>query len=118
VGRKHAGKNYYHELEILADLAGGLPATLPFERDFFAKTKVGPLLRKYIKRKADVPPEDVYKVFRALSDVLCSSIGGVIAVAGLHGGGSPQMEDIAILKQYDIAEKKKIAKYLAGIAVP
>jgi 4-hydroxyphenylacetate 3-monooxygenase/4-hydroxybutyryl-CoA dehydratase/vinylacetyl-CoA-Delta-isomerase len=116
VGRKHAGKNYYHELEILADLAGGLPATLPFERDFFAKTKVGPLLRKYIKRKADVPAEDVYKVYRALSDVLCSSIGGVIAVAGLHGGGSPQMEDIAVLKQYDIAEKKKIAKYLAGIS--
>jgi len=26
------------------------------------------------------------------------------------------MEDIAILKQYDIAEKKKIAKYLAGIS--
>ncbi|MHA2379353.1 MAG: 4-hydroxyphenylacetate 3-hydroxylase family protein [Candidatus Thorarchaeota archaeon] len=114
VGRKHAGKNYYHELEILADLSGGLPATLPLESDFLDED-IGPMLQKYIKRKEDVSSEDVYKLFRALSDVLCSSIGGVMAVAGLHGGGSPQMEDVAILKQYDVDERKKIAKYLCGI---
>jgi len=115
VGRKHAGKNYYHELEILADLSGGLPATLPFEKDFFDQ-KIGPFLQKYIKRKSDIPAEDVYKLYRTLSDVLCSSIGGVIAVAGIHGGGSPIMEDIAILKQYDIQVRKDIAKYLSGIS--
>jgi aromatic ring hydroxylase len=114
VGRKHAGKNYYHELEILADLAGGLPATLPHEADFYDKS-IGPLIQKYIKRKEDVPSEDVYKLYRTLSDMLCSSIGGVSAVAGLHGGGSPQMEDVAILKGYDLELRKKIAKYLAGI---
>ncbi|MFW9907642.1 MAG: 4-hydroxyphenylacetate 3-hydroxylase family protein [Candidatus Thorarchaeota archaeon] len=114
VGRKHAGKNYYHELEILSDLAGGLPATLPHEEDFFDE-KIGPLLQKYIKRKEDVSAENVYKVYRTLSDMLCSSIGGVIAVAGLHGGGSPQMEDVAILKGYDLEQRKKIARYLSGI---
>jgi aromatic ring hydroxylase len=114
VGRKHAGKNYYHELEILADLAGGLPATLPMEADFYDKA-IGPLIQKYLKRKEDVSSEDVYKLYRALSDMLCSSIGGVSAVAGLHGGGSPQMEDVAILKGYDVDLRKKIAKYLAGI---
>ncbi|MFQ5833469.1 MAG: 4-hydroxyphenylacetate 3-hydroxylase N-terminal domain-containing protein [Candidatus Thorarchaeota archaeon] len=115
VGRKHAGKNYYHELETLADLAGGLPATLPLEKDFFDET-IGPFLQKYIKRKEGVASEDIYKLFRALSDKLCSRIGGVMAVAGLHGGGSPQMEDVAILKQYDLDERKKIAKFLAGIS--
>lgn len=115
VGRKHAGKNYYHELEILADLSGGLPATLPHEADFYDET-IGPFIQKYIKRKEDVPSEDVYKLYRTLSDMLCSSIGGVSAVAGLHGGGSPQMEDVAILKGYDVEERKKIAKYLAGIS--
>lgn len=115
VGRKHAGKNYYHELEILADLAGGLPATLPHEGDFYDET-IGPLLQKYLKRKEDVPSEDIYKLYRALSDMLCSSIGGVSAVAGLHGGGSPQMEDVAILKGYDLELRKKIAKYLVGIS--
>ncbi|MFX1284009.1 MAG: 4-hydroxyphenylacetate 3-hydroxylase family protein [Promethearchaeota archaeon] len=115
VGRKHAGKNYYHELETLADLAGGLPATLPYEKDFFNDT-TGPFLQKYIKRKEDVSAENVYRLYRTLSDTLCSGIGGVAAVAGIHGGGSPVMEDIAILKQYDIDERKKIAKYLSGIS--
>ena len=115
VGRKHAGKNYYHELELLADLSGGLPATLPLEKDFFDEDKIGPLLQKYLKRKADVPVEDVYKLYRSISQILCSSIGGVMAVAGLHGGGSPVMEDIAILKQYDLDKRKDIAKFLAGI---
>jgi 4-hydroxyphenylacetate 3-monooxygenase/4-hydroxybutyryl-CoA dehydratase/vinylacetyl-CoA-Delta-isomerase len=115
VGRKHAGKNYYHELEILADLAGGLPATLPHEADYYDET-IGPLLQKYMKRKEDVPSEDIYKLYRALSDMLCSSIGGVSAVAGLHGGGSPAMEDVAILKGYDLDLRKNMAKYLAGIS--
>jgi aromatic ring hydroxylase len=116
VGRKHAGKNYYHELEILADLSGGLPATLPHEADFYDET-IGPLLQKYLKRREDVPSEDIYKLYRALSDMLCSSIGGVVAVAGLHGGGSPQMEDVAIIKGYDLELRKNIAKYLSGIDV-
>ncbi|MHA2225396.1 MAG: 4-hydroxyphenylacetate 3-hydroxylase N-terminal domain-containing protein [Candidatus Hodarchaeales archaeon] len=116
VGRKHAGKKFYHETETLVDLAGGLPATLPYEKDFFGKNRIGELLHKYIKRKKDIPAENVYKLYRSLSDGLCSSIGSVMAVAGVHGGGSPVMEDIAILKQYDIEERKKLAKYLAGIS--
>ena len=115
VGRKHAGTSYYHELEILADLSGGLPATLPHEADFYDET-IGPLLQKYLKRKEDVPSEDIYKLYRALSDMLCSSIGGISAVAALHGGGSPQMEDVAILKGYDLEKRKNLAKYLAGIS--
>jgi 4-hydroxyphenylacetate 3-monooxygenase/4-hydroxybutyryl-CoA dehydratase/vinylacetyl-CoA-Delta-isomerase len=37
-------------------------------------------------------------------------------VAGLHGGGSPAMEDVAILKGYDLELRKNMAKYLAGIS--
>jgi 4-hydroxyphenylacetate 3-monooxygenase/4-hydroxybutyryl-CoA dehydratase/vinylacetyl-CoA-Delta-isomerase len=114
VGRRHAGLNIYHESEILADLAGGLPATLPFEGDFVNPETKG-LLEKYIMRKEDVPPEDVHLCFRLLSDMLCSSLSGVAALAGVHGGGSPIMEEIAITATYDFEEKKKIAKYLAGI---
>jgi 4-hydroxyphenylacetate 3-monooxygenase/4-hydroxybutyryl-CoA dehydratase/vinylacetyl-CoA-Delta-isomerase len=47
--------------------------------------------------------------------MLCSSLGGSSAVAGVHGGGSPIMEEIAIAATYDFDEKKRVAKYLAGI---
>jgi 4-hydroxyphenylacetate 3-monooxygenase/4-hydroxybutyryl-CoA dehydratase/vinylacetyl-CoA-Delta-isomerase len=114
VGRRHAGMNIYHESEILADLAGGLPATLPFEEDF-ENPETKRFLEKYIMRKEDVSPDNVQLCFRLLSDMLCSSLGGASAVAGVHGGGSPIMEDIAIAATYDFDEKKRIAKYLAGI---
>jgi len=113
-GRRYAGMNIYHEAEILTDLAGGLPATLPFEGDFDG-SETKPYLDKYIMRKGDVPAEKVQRCFRMLSDMLCSSLSGVMAVAGVHGGGSPVMEEILISATYDFEEKKKIAKYLAGI---
>jgi aromatic ring hydroxylase len=113
-GRRHAGMNIYHESEILADLAGGLPATLPNEEDFDSP-ETRPYLEKYIMRKADVPAENVHRCFRLISDMICSAAGGAAAVAGVHGGGSPVMEEIIITATYDFEEKKKIAKYLAGI---
>jgi 4-hydroxyphenylacetate 3-monooxygenase/4-hydroxybutyryl-CoA dehydratase/vinylacetyl-CoA-Delta-isomerase len=114
VGRRQAGISMYHEADILADVAGGLAATLPSEEDFL-NPKIGPLLNKYIARKADVPVEDVHRLYRMISDEICSTHAGVAQIAGVHGGGSPMMEEIAILKQYDLKHKKEIAKYLAGI---
>jgi len=114
VARYHAGINVYHEFDILADLAGGLPATLPLEEDFFNPV-TGELLHKYIMRNPEITAENQHKCFRMLSDMLCSAHAGVMQVAGIHGGGSPIMEKIAIMGQYDIKSKKAIAKRLAGI---
>ncbi|MFC1989564.1 4-hydroxyphenylacetate 3-hydroxylase family protein [Chloroflexota bacterium] len=113
VGRRHAGMNYYHEMETLCDIAGGLVGTLPYEEDFF-DSKTGPLLDKYIKRKEGVSPEDIHRCFN-LAEEMVQGFGGHRAVAGVHGGGSPIMEVIALLANYDLDSKKKIAKYLAGI---
>jgi 4-hydroxyphenylacetate 3-monooxygenase/4-hydroxybutyryl-CoA dehydratase/vinylacetyl-CoA-Delta-isomerase len=114
VGRRHAGLSIYHEAETLADLAGGLPATLPPEGDF-VNPETKHYLEKYIMRKEEIGPENIHRCFRLLSDLLCSSLSGVSAVAGIHGGGSPIMEEITIAATYDFEEKKQVAKALAGI---
>jgi aromatic ring hydroxylase len=115
VGRRHAGENIYHEYEIVADLAGGLSATLPLEGDFLSE-ETGPLVAKYLMRNPRIAAENQYRCFRLISDAICSSIAGLNQIAGLHGGGSPIMESIALLANYDLEAKKEIAKYLAGIA--
>ncbi len=114
VGRCISGENVYHELQLLADVAGGLPATLPYEEDFYNE-KVGPLLHKYIMRNPKISAENQHRLFRMISDTLCSAYGGAAAVGGLHGGGSPIMEKIAITAQYDIEARKAMVKRLAGI---
>lgn len=40
---------------------------------------------------------------------------GVSQYAGVHGGGSPVMERIAIRGQYDLRPRIHLVKYLAGI---
>lgn len=114
VGRYHAGVSLYHEIETLADVAGGLPATLPMEDEFFVP-ELKELMDKYIMRKDGVSAEDQHRLFRGISDMICSSYGGVALVGGLHGGGSPIMEKIAIRNQYDIDYRKNLVKHLCGI---
>lgn len=113
-GRRLAGEEIYNEYKILADLAGGLPATLPFEADFNSE-ETGDLLDKYMKRNPEISTENQHRAFRAIQDALVSDLAGVLQVAGLHGGGSPQMETITMMKRYDTERLKEIAKYLAGI---
>lgn len=117
VGRRHAGENIYHEHQLLADIAGGLVATLPPEGDFYHE-KIGPLMDKYIMRNPKISAEDQQRCFRMIGDIICSGFGGVWQIAGLHGGGSPIMETIAILGNYDLESRKAIARYLAGILPP
>jgi 4-hydroxyphenylacetate 3-monooxygenase/4-hydroxybutyryl-CoA dehydratase/vinylacetyl-CoA-Delta-isomerase len=104
----------YHEHETLADLAGGLAATLP-HNDEFLDPVTGPFLRKYLARKAGVSAEHIYRCYNLISDMICSGLGGVYQIAGLHGGGSPIMEAIAIMSQYDVEARKRLVKALAGI---
>ncbi|MDO4539962.1 MAG: 4-hydroxyphenylacetate 3-hydroxylase N-terminal domain-containing protein [Syntrophomonadaceae bacterium] len=114
VGRRHAGVNIYHEMNIIADLAGGIPITLPQTKEY-ANPEISEFLLKYNTRRAGVSPLDHYKAMMFASDVMASEMTGLITLAGVHGGGSPQMEDIAILASGNIEEKKNIAKHLAGI---
>jgi 4-hydroxyphenylacetate 3-monooxygenase/4-hydroxybutyryl-CoA dehydratase/vinylacetyl-CoA-Delta-isomerase len=114
VGRRHAGENIYHEHQIVADLAGGLAATLPPEGDFYNEV-TGPLLEKYMMRNPKITAENQHRCFRMIGDLICSGLAGVQQIAGLHGGGSPVMETIALLGNYDLEAKKAIARRLAGI---
>ncbi|MBP1760493.1 MAG: 4-hydroxyphenylacetate 3-hydroxylase family protein [Firmicutes bacterium] len=114
VGRRHAGHNMYHEYEHLCDIAGGLPATLPLTPEY-NNPDIGDFVRKYTKRRVDIPEENHYRAYHLASDILTGEFGAAILIAGVHGGGSPIMEDIAILGSYDLQGKKKLAKYLAGI---
>jgi 4-hydroxyphenylacetate 3-monooxygenase/4-hydroxybutyryl-CoA dehydratase/vinylacetyl-CoA-Delta-isomerase len=114
VGRRLAGENTYDSWGTVADVAGGFPVTMPFEEDYF-HSEMGPLINKYTMRNPDVSAENMHRLQRTLSDYLSSSWAGVWQVADVHGGGSPVMETIAIMSNYDFEERKQVVKRLAGI---
>ena len=113
-GRRLAGHNIYHEYEIMADLTGGVCASLPTEESFF-DPETAELCNKYIRRNPAYSAEDTHRVMRMMEDRLCDAFEAAQAVAGVHGGGSPLMEEITLMSRYDLEELKKIAKYLAGL---
>jgi len=115
VGRCLTGEAVWRESEILCDLAGGVVATFPHEKDF-ANPETGEALLTYTKRNPNMSAEDQAQFWRYLGDVLCSATGGIRNVGSYHGGGSPIMEQIAINTQYDIASRKKLVKYIAGMS--
>lgn len=113
-GRYHAGMNIYHEYDVLASIAGGFPATMPPEDDYFnPATKA--YMDKYIMRNPEFSAEDTHRLFRFISDLSVSAHCGVSQYAGVHGGGSPVMERIGIRGFYDFESKKEIIRKLAGI---
>jgi len=115
VGRCMTGEAVWREAEIVCDIAGGVPATFPHEKDFL-NPETGELLLKYTKRSPNMSAEDQAQLWRLIGDSLCSASGGIAKVGGYHGGGSPIMEQIAITTQYDIESRKKLVKYIAGMS--
>ncbi|MGC7872932.1 4-hydroxyphenylacetate 3-hydroxylase family protein [Desulfosporosinus sp. SYSU MS00001] len=116
VGRCLTGEAVFHEQEILCNIAGGMPATFPFEKDLMnPETKA--LLEKYLNRNPKIPIEDQIKFWLNFIDFGLSGYAGTSQYGNYHGGGSPIMEQIAITTQYDLESKKDIVREIAGMSL-
>jgi aromatic ring hydroxylase len=114
VGRCLTGEAVFREQEIICNIAGGLPATFPYEKDF-TNPETRHLLEKYLNRNPKMSIDDQIKFWYQLIDFSCSHSGGSLNYGSYHGGGSPIMEQIAITTQYDINTRKDMVKFLAGM---
>ncbi|MBU2511116.1 aromatic ring hydroxylase [bacterium] len=114
VGRCLTGEAVFHEQEILCEIAGGVPATFPYEGDL-TDPELKPLLEKYLMRNPKIPIEDQIKFWMYFGDMTCSGFASILNYGNYHGGGSPIMEQIAITSQYDIEDRKNLIRDLAGM---
>lgn len=114
VGRRLTGELIYHEYNILTEIAGGISVTLPFHEDFKQGDNVEHL-KRFIVRNPNMSPEESLKIWKFIEDLGASSMASWYKIAGVHGGGSPIMETISLNMEYDYEDKKKVARYLAGI---
>jgi len=112
---KHNVTRFPYEIARLAqDLAGGLVATLPSEKDF-ANEETGPLLRKYLKGRDGVRVEDRARIMRLIENMTLGRNAVGYLTESMHGAGSPQAQRIQIARQMNLEAKKELAKSLAGI---
>jgi 4-hydroxybutyryl-CoA dehydratase/vinylacetyl-CoA-Delta-isomerase len=112
---KHNVTRFPYELARLAeDLAGGLMATCPSEKDL-ESSELGPILKKDLKGRADVPTEHRIRMLRLIENMTHGRNSVGYLTESIHGAGSPQAQRIQIARQMDLETKKKLAKRLAGI---
>jgi aromatic ring hydroxylase len=114
VGKYYAGTNLHQEIALLQDLAGGLVVTMPSEEDY-RSPQLGGYLKKYLAGPASVAVDDRVRCFRLIEDLTASRYAGLLMVASVHGGGSPEAERKAIFRSYDLESRKAMAKRAAGI---
>ncbi len=112
---KHNVTRFPYEISRLAqDLAGGLMVTLPSQADF-ENAVAGPILRKYLKGRNNVPVEHRARMLRLIENMTLGRNAVGYLTESLHGAGSPQAQRIQILRGMDVERKKGYAKDLAGI---
>ncbi|MGB7404998.1 MAG: 4-hydroxyphenylacetate 3-hydroxylase N-terminal domain-containing protein [Pacificimonas sp.] len=112
---KHNVTRFPYELSRLAqDIAGGIVVTMPSEQDFEHEI-AGPILKKYLKGKDDIPVEHRQRMLRLIENMTLGRNAVGYLTESLHGAGSPQAQRIQIARQMDVDTKKGLAKDLAGI---
>ena len=107
----YEGKDLAEVYRMMIEIAGGMVADIPSDRDF-ANPEIGPLLDKYLKGVDGVPTGDRVRIFRLIEKLAFESRD---IVSNIHGGGSPETHRMTILRNADIESKKRLAKNLAGI---
>lgn len=104
----------YEIARLAEDVAGGLMVTMPFEADLRNPETAG-FLEKYFCGVEGVPVEDRLRLLRLIENLTLGPGAVAYRTESMHGAGSPQAQRIMITRQANIAEKKKLARALAGI---
>jgi 4-hydroxybutyryl-CoA dehydratase/vinylacetyl-CoA-Delta-isomerase len=108
---KHNVTRLIYEISRLShDIAGGLIATLPGEKDF-RNEEIGELLHKHYRAGGGWSADDRLRVCRLIENMT----SGTALVESMHGAGSPQAQRVMIYRQGNLERKKEFAKTLCGI---
>ncbi len=112
---KHNVTRFPFELARLAqDLAGGLVATLPSERDF-ASPETGPMLKRLLRGRSPGDAEARARLLRLIENLTMGRNAVGYLTESLHGAGSPQAQRIQIERALKLDEKKGFARALCGV---
>lgn len=116
VCKHHVTKLPYEIGRLAQDLAGGLVATMPSEKDL-NHPEIGGLLKKYLQGKADVNTEDRLRILRLIENMTLGRNAVGYLTESMHGAGSPQAQRIQIGRMMQLEYKKRLARIIAGIEI-
>jgi 4-hydroxybutyryl-CoA dehydratase/vinylacetyl-CoA-Delta-isomerase len=114
VCKHHVTRLPYELARLAQDLAGGLVATLPSEKDL-DHPEIGKLLKKYLVGRSSFTAEERVRIFRLIENMTLGRNAVGYLTESMHGAGSPQAQRIEIGRSMQLEYKKRLARALAGI---
>jgi 4-hydroxybutyryl-CoA dehydratase/vinylacetyl-CoA-Delta-isomerase len=112
--KHHVTKMPYEIGRLAQDIAGGLVATLPSEKDL-NHPEIAELLKKYLKGNKNTKTEDRIRILRLIENMTLGRNAVGYLTESMHGAGSPQAQRIQIGRMMQLEYKKRLAKILSGI---
>jgi len=104
----------YEITRLAEDIAGGLMVTMPSEKDL-RHPEIGKIVEKYFRGVDSVPTEDRMRILRLIENITLGTAAVGYRTESMHGAGSPQAQRIMIQRQGNLAQKKELAKAIAGV---
>ena len=114
-GVNYVRSRYAEFVGVLHDIAGGLVTTMPTEADF-KNPVTKPLIEKYLQGKVGTSVENRFRLFNLIQDIAASRFSGYIMSSVICAAGSPETNRIDVVRNYDLANRKRITKAMAKIS--
>lgn len=114
VAKQNVTRFPYEIARLAQDIAGGLMVTLPSEADL-EHPEAGPLIRKYLQGRANTSMVDRMRILRLIENMTLGRNAVGYLTESMHGAGSPQAQRIQIARGAKLAEKRQLARDLAGV---
>ena len=104
----------YELCRLAEDIAGGLLATTPSEKDF-RHPVIGKYIEKYLKGVSDIPTEARFRMLSLVHAMTFGLVAPSYRAESMHGAGSPQAQKIMIERETDMPLKQRLARIIAGV---
>jgi len=111
IAKFHFADNYHQARKHLADITGGIIATVPSGKDFL-NPETQHMLDKYLGGKAGIPAEHRMRAIHLAKDLCAAWHAG----ATLHGEGSLAAQRVSIFALADFEKYKTAARRAARIS--
>ncbi len=113
VAKQNVTRFPYEIARLAQDIAGGLMVTMPSEADL-DHAEAGPLIRKYLQGRENTDITDRLRILRLIENMTLGRNAVGYLTESMHGAGSPQAQRIQIARGAKLAQKRALARKLAG----
>ncbi len=104
----------YRLARLATDIAGGLMATLPSQKDY-ENPETKDYIEKYLRANRDFETEDRMKMLRLIENLTMGTGANSYLCESVHGAGSPMAQRMTIGRLEDMEEKELAAQEIADL---